>query len=115
MRVHNADNILDKTEFNNQTDWETYPTTDYTCDNCNQTVSLSLKDFTKHAYNDYSNLTQKDKQTVDATISASVDNIPSSQLDFYCPTCRRPVRIYYDSWAGGHHGEAGYCLKYVVD
>ncbi len=115
MRVRNADTVLDKTDFNNQIDWETYPTADYTCDNCKQTISLSLKDLTKHAYDDFSNLSDSDRQTVDKTIRTNTDNVPSSYLDFYCPACKRPVCLYYDSWAGGHHGEAGYILKYVVD
>jgi uncharacterized protein YlaI len=115
MRVRNAETILDKTDFNNQVDWETYPTADYTCDNCNDTIAISFKSLTKHAYNNFSNLSDIDKGNIEKIITATVDHLPSSYLDFYCPTCNRPVRIYYESWAGGRHTEAGHSLKYVVD
>ncbi len=115
MKVRNANKVLDKTEFNNQADWETYPTADYTCDNCKQTISLSFKNLTKHVHNNFSNLSDIDRQNVDKTIQASVDNVPLSILDFYYPICKRPVCVYYDTWAGGHHGEMGYNLKYIVD
>ena len=115
MKVRNAETILNKTDFNNQVDWDTYPTADYTCDNCNQIVAISLKDLVKQAYNGFSNLTDADNQSIDTLIKTTVEKLPSSYLDFYCPNCKRPIRIYYESWAGGNHTEAGHILKYVVD
>lgn len=40
---------------------------------------------------------------------------PDSFIDFYCPKCKRPVRIYYTSFLGGRHCEHGYNLDYVID
>lgn len=115
MRVRNADEIFDKTDFNNQVDWDTYPTADYTCDKCNQTVAIRLKDLVKHAYKGFSNLTEADKQNVETLIKVTVEKLPSSFLDFYCPDCKRPVRVYYETFAGGKHTEVEHSIKYVVD
>lgn len=41
--------------------------------------------------------------------------MPDSFIDFNCPNCNRPVRIYYSSFLGGRHGEHGYQLKYIID
>mgnify|MGYP006288400277 CR=1 FL=1 len=41
--------------------------------------------------------------------------MPDSFIDFNCPKCNRPVRIYYSSYLGGRHCEHGYQLEYVID
>jgi len=111
MKLQSATEILSKTEFNNQSDWDTYPTVGYCCDKCNQTVSIDFKSLTKHQFSDFSNLNLADKELF--KILESKDIIANSFLDFYCPTCKRPVKIYYDSWAGGHHGEMGFTIKFI--
>jgi hypothetical protein len=62
MTLHEATEILTKTEFNNLSDWDTYPTTYYCCENCNQTVSIDFKSLTKHQFSDLSNFTSADKE-----------------------------------------------------
>lgn len=112
MKIYTAEQVLDKTEFNNLVDWKAYPTADYCCDKCNQVVSIDFKSLNKHQFSDFSNLEAVDKETcmvLEATFPTT-----NSFLDFYCPKCRRPVRIYYDSWAGGKHGEAGHSIKYII-
>jgi hypothetical protein len=66
----------------------------------------------KHQFSDFSNLVPADKELF-RNLS---DGYPktNSFLDFYCPTCKRPVKIYYDSWAGGRHGEAGFTIKFIA-
>lgn len=111
MRLQSASEVFNKTEFNNQSDWDTYPTADYCCDKCNQMVSIDLKSLTKHQFSDFSNLDSVDKKGFEELEIKC--NISNSFLDFYCPTCKRPVKVYYDSWAGGHHGEMGFTIKFV--
>lgn len=115
MVTHIANQKLNKTEFNNQTDWETYPTADYCCDKCNETVSFNLADLTKHQFSPFSNFTEKDKEVFNLFIATNKLEPTNSSLDFYRPTCKRPVRVYYDSWAGGRNGEQGFSIKYIVD
>lgn len=84
MTLQAATEILSKTKFNNQTDWDTYPTADYCCDKCNQIVSIDFKSLTKHQFSDYSNLASTDKE-----LFRSVENgetKTNSFFDFYCPT-----------------------------
>ena len=111
MRLLIATEILSKTEFNNQNDWDTYPTADYCCDRCNQIVAIDFKSLTKHQFSDFSNFKAADKELFKKL--ESNDTKTNSFLDFYCPTCKRPVKIYYNSWAGGHHGEMGFSIKFV--
>lgn len=106
---------LTKTEFNSLEDWQTFPTADYTCDKCNKIVSIAFKDLEKHQLSDFTNFNDKDKKTFDQQENSSGQSQTNSFLDFYCPYCKRPVKIYYDSWAGGRHMEAGYSIKYVAD
>ena len=115
MVTHPANQKLNKTEFNNQVDWETYPTADYCCDKCNQGVSFNFTHFNTHQRSAFSNFKENDKSAFD--LFASTNNLEptNSFLDFYCPTCKAPVRIYYDTWAGGKHGEHGFSIKYIVD
>ena len=47
-------------------------------------------------------------------LSTIRENIPDSFLDYYCPDCKRPVRIYYFSYLGGFHCETGYIIKYIM-
>jgi hypothetical protein len=112
MTLHNATEIVSKTEFNNQSDWDTYPTADYCCDKCNQIVSIDFKSLQKHQFSDFSNFTSADKELFRSF--ESNDTKTNSFLDFYCPTCKRPVKFYYDSWAGGRHGEAGFTIKFIA-
>jgi hypothetical protein len=112
MTLHASTEILTKTEFNNQTDWDTYPAADYCCDKCNQIVSIDFKSLTKLQFSDFSNLTVADKELFKNL--ESDDAMTNSFLDFYCPNCKRPVKLYYDSWAGGKHGEAGFTIKFIA-
>jgi hypothetical protein len=115
MKHSLASDRLTKVNFNNYEDWLTYPTSDYKCDNCDETVSISLSDFDKHQRSTFTNLKQQDSLAVEYYVSKITLEKANSFLDFYCPGCKRPVRIYYDSWAGGRHTETGYILKYVID
>jgi hypothetical protein len=43
------------------------------------------------------------------------ENIPDSFIDYYCPKCQAPVRIYYCSFIGGRQAEISYRIKYVIN
>ena len=106
-----ANTKLTKTEFNNQEDWDTYPTADYSFDQWSQTGSISFSNLTKHQFSNFSNFTDKDKEAFDLFTSGNKLEPTNSFLDFYCPNCKRSVRIHYDSWAGGKHGEQSFSIK----
>lgn len=112
MKFSAATEILNKTEFNNTSDWETIPSADYCCDYCSQIVSIDLRSLQKHQFSDFSNLNVADQQRFKEIESGK--EITKSFLDFYCPTCNRTVKVYYDSWAGGKHGEVGFTIKFIA-
>ena len=114
MRKYSAEEKLNKIEFNSYEDWGTYPLADYTCEKCKQVISIDFNSLTKHQFSDFSNFTENDKEAFQTY--AILHELPktNSFLDFYCPGCKHPVHIHYDSWAGGRHGESGYSIKYVV-
>lgn len=114
MKLKVANRVIDKTEFSNYHDWETYPEAEYQCD-CGQVVTINFRHLKKHAFSNFSNLATEDIQLIEVHIDDEVETKTNSFLDFYCPTCKKPVRFYYDSWFGGHHGESGYTIKYIVD
>ena len=39
---------------------------------------------------------------------------PNSFLDYYCPDCKNAIKLFYESWAGGRHGEAGYKFEFAI-
>jgi len=114
MKIQNADGLLSKTIFNNQDDWMTYPESIYTCTICQEKISFTLRDLNNHSLSSETNLTDKDNLIVNEF--AKLGHVSSNSfLDFYCPNCKRPVRVYYESWAGGKHGEAGHIINYIVE
>ena len=38
-----------------------------------------------------------------------------SFLDFNCPACHKPIRIYFRSWAGGKHGDCGFDWRFIIE
>lgn len=36
-------------------------------------------------------------------------------LDWYCPKCRLPARVYFKQWAGGRHGDTGINIITVIE
>jgi hypothetical protein len=115
MIIHAANQKLSKTEFNNYDDWQSYPTSDYCCNHCKQIISINFSNLEKHASSTFSNLSESDSKAFDLFFLETGATPANSFLDFYCPGCKRPVRVYYISWAGGRHGEFGYSIKYVVE
>jgi hypothetical protein len=41
--------------------------------------------------------------------------VPDSFIDYYCPQCKAPIRIYYSSYCGGRHCETGFEIKYILN
>jgi len=115
MKITNIEKITKKTEFNSYIDYETYPISELTCSNCNEKVSISFKDLKKHQLSDFTNLTEKDSLEFDSYIKKNVSDIPNSFIDYYCPNCKRPIKLLFESWAGGKHGEYGYKLIMLIE
>ena len=111
--VADAKERLSKLEFSADEDWQTYPESTYTCPLCSEEISFSMRDFEKHSFSDFSNLSDAERQEMAIVIPERGENY-NSFLDFYCPRCHAPVRIYYLTWAGGRYTH-GFTLSLVVE
>jgi len=108
-----AEKRLTKFEFEADSDWNSYPRSEYSCPTCAEIVSFCLKDFDRHAYSSHTNLSVEHSSEMSA-FAAEEKHEANAYLDFYCPGCKLPVRIYYHTWYGGRYTH-GHTIKFVVE
>lgn len=113
MRLAPAAERLTKLEFEADTDWDTYPASVYTCPSCGERIGFALKDLDRHARREFSNLSESHARAA-ADLAEGSGREYTSFLDFYCPGCRAPIRIYYRAWAGGRWTR-GHDVLFVVE
>ena len=105
--------FTNKVSFNNEEDYETHPSSEISCPKCSSRTARNFSDLKKHQHSDFSNLKETDKFEL-TLFSQGLPEQTDSFLDYYCSNCGAGLRILYESWAGGKHGEQGYELKYIV-
>ncbi|MFH0728257.1 MAG: hypothetical protein V2B19_18200 [Pseudomonadota bacterium] len=115
MKTVPAEERLGKVEYNNYSDWDTYPRSVYECPFCQKGLSVSFKDLEKHSLSEYTNLSEDTAKEIDNFANTLNKGTANSFLDFLCQGCHRPVRIYYTAWAGGRHGEAGFQINFIIE
>jgi len=160
MRIRYVKGLVDKLDYSNYDDYNTYPNSVFICDKCGDKIGFAYKDLEKHRFSKDSNLKRKDKINADRLILSMIprnkvklkrqiwaltkrdrfvvkiqrlylrligvsgeflpipktnENIPDSFIDYYCPKCKSPIRIYYSSFMGGRHSEMGFEIKYVMN
>ncbi len=87
MTTHTALEKLTKTEFDSYEDWQTYPTADYTCDKCNQIISIAFKNLVKHQFSNFTNFDDEDKRTFEKYESMNGQIKTNSFIDFCRLSC----------------------------
>lgn len=92
MHIFDAENWFSKVNFRRDEDLELHPKSEYHCPNCNETF-FCLKDLDKHKNLDHSNLSTEDFKKFKRNGRKGCDSF----LDFYCPKCKSPTKIYYRS------------------
>lgn len=86
----------------------------YTCPLCREEVSFSRYDFESRGRRETSNLSDEHSTVISALAQAS--GVGSEEyLDWYCPKCHLPVRVYFRHWAGGRHGDSGIDIITVIE
>jgi hypothetical protein len=94
------------------TDPHEYAPCVYSCSRCSHVVRFSEADFTRHAATGVTNLSASDAE--DATRAVlGLDVKGFSFVDFYCPKCALPVRVYFALETGGKCFDV--LLKVVVE
>jgi hypothetical protein len=113
LRLIPASDRLEKTGFQADEDWNTYPRTEYRCPACGETVSFCMRDFERHSLSYRTNFYPDVHLEFNAFVQGKTGDAKSF-LDFYCPGCQRPVRLYYQVWAGGRWTH-GYHIHFIVE
>lgn len=85
----------------------------YTC-TCGQKIRFDEGNLKKAEKNPKSCIEESEQSAIEATASEFLDR-NDSFLDFFCPACRKPVRLYFQPWAGGRHGDSGIEWRFIVE
>lgn len=86
----------------------------YKCYDCNEEVVFEENHFKKHSYSKFSNLNNEAQKEINDFLK-SINLEPVSFLDFYCPKCTKPIRIYYNDGYGGKHGDYILEIEFVLE
>lgn len=75
----------------------------FTCAQCRQAISFSMRDFLRHVDQQFTNLRPEDDHLIDEFSRDHLQIPPGYFLDFYCPKCASAYRLYYraDELVGG--------------
>jgi len=86
----------------------------YRCPRCGERIQFTRRDFEERAPRRLSNLPSEAALEIDAWAARSaLGDAPF--LDWVCPACSLPARVYVQPWAGGRHGDHGVKLLTVVE
>ena len=114
MKVIPIEKISDKLSFNNYVESDLYARASLRCPNCKSNVAIKYKNLEKHALSKWTNLLAETEQAINSFVKEEKIEEANSFLDYKCLDCKNPIRIYYESWAGGRHGESGFDLKFGI-
>lgn len=113
MKILKAENVLSKIKLQEDIDYDSHSISIYECPICKNKLAFKISDFKRHALLKKSIFLPEEQNKI-ATYVKEKNMIESNSfIDFYCPKCKHPTRIYYTSWAGGRY-TAGYILNYIV-
>lgn len=113
MKLIEANNVFSKTDFQADIDYNTYRQSIYECSICKNKLSFNLQNFDKYSLNKNSLFSIEEQEKIKRIIELSKRKEPNSFIDFYCPRCKVPTRIYFTAWAGGRY-TGGHHLEFVV-
>ena len=85
----------------------------YTCV-CGQPIRFEWRHLQEAGTGPHTELTESEAREIAEVARAQVQ--PHDDfLDFHCPKCKNPVRLYFRTWAGGRHGDAGADWRFIVE
>ncbi|MFA6455665.1 MAG: hypothetical protein WCW40_02495 [Bacteroidota bacterium] len=116
LQTINASERFDNTSFSNEViDGKSVPLqTLFTCAACGEKVGFTKNHIEHRSRVSASNLSSHHQGVFDA--HAKEHHIRTTGfLDWNCPRCTSPIRVYVEHWAGGRHGDSGVEIKYVVE
>jgi len=87
--------------------------TAYTCP-CGTRIGFQKHDFERHLQQPFSNVARDISKCFDEFAQEHLGRV-RDYLDWVCPSCGLPARVYFEFWAGGKHGDFGFHLHTVVE
>jgi hypothetical protein len=88
--------------------------TQYTCPQCRRALNFTRNDFENRGRHKTTNLPSECAADISlAALDLGLDQ--KAYLDWACPGCQLPARVYFSGWAGGRHGDGGIDLITVVE
>jgi len=97
IKIRLVGDLIEKKEYSNYEDSETYPSSTYSCDSCGEQTKFNLKDLDKHRFSKYSNLNQSDQKIMDRLI---LSMIPKSKIkqerQIWVLTKKDRLRVYFN-------------------
>ena len=113
MQIIEANNVFSKIDFQDDIDYNIYPKSIYECPICKGELSFNMQVFKKYSLNEDSLFPIEEQERIKKKVKLSKRKEPNSFIDYYCPQCNTPTRIYFTAWAGGHY-TGGSHLEFIV-
>jgi len=113
MKLIDASTVFSKIDFQEDIDFNIYPKSIYECPICKNKLSFNMQDFKKYSLNKNSFFFMEEQERIQKMLESSKRNEPNSFIDFYCPKCNTPTRIYFTAWAGSRY-TGGSHLEFIV-
>jgi hypothetical protein len=116
VKISDSSERFDNIAFSNVIeDGKSLPTlATYICPTCKEKIGFTKNNIEEKSLENYSNLSLDHQSLFNETsIKNNFNNLHF--LDWYCPRCNLPVRVYIKHWVGGHHGDAGVNILKVLE
>ena len=113
MEKIDASKVFSKTDFQEDIDYNIYPQSIYTCPVCGNKLSFKMQNFKRYSLNTQSLFPVEEQKKIEIFIDIGNNKSPNSLIDFYCPKCNVPTRLYFTAWAGGRF-TGGYNLEFII-
>ncbi|MDR1628198.1 MAG: hypothetical protein LBR79_05435 [Oscillospiraceae bacterium] len=113
MEKIEANKVFSKIDFQKDIDYNIYPRSIYECPVCRNKLSFNMQNFKKYSLNTQSIFSIEEQKKIEKYIHTGKQKKPNSFIDFYCPKCNVPTRIYFTAWAGGRF-TGGYHLEFII-
>jgi hypothetical protein len=116
IKISDAKLRFDNTHFSNEVvDGRALPIfATYTCPQCGEKLGFEKSHFEVRSRLKVSNLAP-DIDHIFSRYEKSKKIKHTGFLDWSCPKCFLPVRVYVLHWAGGRHGDAGVDITVVTE
>ena len=113
MKTIEANTVFSKIDFQDDIDYDIYPISIYECLVCKNQLIFNMQNFKKYSLNKTSIFTTEEQKKIMKEVKMFNKKEPNSFIDFYCPKCNVPTRLYFTAWFGGKF-TCAFHLEFIV-